>query len=85
MEFLIIVLLVVFFPVINVLAFWHLDKIMNEETTSLVINYKNNKNNVIFTELVRYETESVMLRTDINVRMLIPHIELDKHYTKLDK
>lgn len=47
--------------------------------------YKNNKNNVIFTELVRYETESVMLRTDINIRMLIPHIELDKHYTKLDK
>jgi hypothetical protein len=47
--------------------------------------YKNNKNNVIFTELIRYETESVMLRTDINVRLLIPHVELDKHYTKLDK
>jgi len=47
--------------------------------------YKNNKNNVIFTELIRYETESVMLRTDINVRLLIPHNELDKHYTKLDK
>jgi hypothetical protein len=48
------------------------------------VSYKNNKNNVIFTELVRYETESVMLRTDISVRLLIPHGELDKHYTKLD-
>lgn len=49
-----------------------------EEPTS----YKNKLNDVIFTELIRFDTESLMLRTDVNVRILIPHKELDKHYVK---
>ena len=44
--------------------------------------YINKNNNVEFIEITRYDMESVMLRTDVNVRMLIPHKELDKHYVK---
>lgn len=44
--------------------------------------YINKLNDVEFIEITRYDMESVMLRTDVNVRMLIPHKELDKHYVK---
>lgn len=47
--------------------------------------YKNKNNNVLFEELVRFDNESVMLRTDINIRLLIPHKELEKHYEKVIK
>lgn len=46
--------------------------------------YLNKTNNVIFEEIMRYETESVMMRTDVNIRLMIPHTELDKRYEKLD-
>lgn len=84
MEFLVGLIILVF---VIFWGYYHTKDIgYTHYPVQVVINqYKNNKNNVIFTELVRYETESVMLRTDINIRMLIPHVELDKHYTKLDK
>jgi len=46
--------------------------------------YLNKANNVIFEEITRYDTESVMMRTDINVCMMIQHTELDKQFEKLD-
>lgn len=49
------------------------------------VYYKNKNNNVLFEELVRFDDESVMLRTDINIRLLIPHKELKKHYEKVVK
>lgn len=44
--------------------------------------YINKTNDVEFIEITRYDTESVMLRTDINTRLLIKHTELEKSYTK---
>lgn len=41
---------------------------------------RNKRNGVTFIELTRYDTESVILRTDSNVRILVPHIELEKHF-----
>jgi hypothetical protein len=49
------------------------------------ILYRNKNNNVLFEELIRFDNESVMLRTDINIRLLIPHKELEKHYEKVVK
>lgn len=40
----------------------------------------NKHSGATFTEITRYENESVVLREDVGVRLLVPHTELEKHY-----
>lgn len=56
-----------------------------QSVNSDVIHRKfcNKRNNVTFTEITRYDTESVVLRDDVGVRLLVPHAELEKYYEVL--
>jgi hypothetical protein len=45
--------------------------------------FKNKINGVIFDEIMDLGNESLMMRTDIGIRRLIPKRELEKNYTLL--
>lgn len=56
---------------------------MLQKSTNSLNLYKSKFSGVVFQELKRYETESVMLRTDLNMKLLVPHKELEKNFTRM--